>query len=245
MLNGWIKLHRKFIEWEWYADLPVKILFLHLLLKVNHKDKQWRGMLIKKGSCITSYSKMAKQSHLTLKQVRTSLNKLKETGEVAHTATSKFSLIKLNNYDKYQAGGTPKGSQRAHRGHTEGTPRATNKNDKNVKNGKNMIASDNARGQKLPFKETNGKEISSLISAFQKSVNPTLKFQNMTQRKACARLIKEFGFPAVLNTVKACISVQGQQYAPTITTPYALERKLGDLMVFLKRQKSGRRIVKI
>ena len=45
--TGWIKLHRKFLKWEWYSDINTKSLFLHLLLTANHKDKQWQGITVK------------------------------------------------------------------------------------------------------------------------------------------------------------------------------------------------------
>ena len=33
MNDGYIKLHRKIVDWEWYDDLPVFRLFIHLPLK--------------------------------------------------------------------------------------------------------------------------------------------------------------------------------------------------------------------
>ena len=53
MSNGWIKIHRQIIEWEWYDEPNVMRLFLHLLLKANHKDKNYRGKVIKKGMLLT------------------------------------------------------------------------------------------------------------------------------------------------------------------------------------------------
>ncbi len=45
--NGtWIKLYRKMKHWEWYDDIPTKVLFIELLLTVNSKDKQWHLSLI-------------------------------------------------------------------------------------------------------------------------------------------------------------------------------------------------------
>jgi hypothetical protein len=45
-MNGYIKLHRKLVDWEWYTDIPTKTLFIHLLLVANHKPNKWRGMLL-------------------------------------------------------------------------------------------------------------------------------------------------------------------------------------------------------
>ena len=39
--NGWIKLHRNLLDWEWYSDIKVCRVFLHLLLTANFKDGNW------------------------------------------------------------------------------------------------------------------------------------------------------------------------------------------------------------
>ncbi len=52
-MEGWIKLHRQFINWEWYKDINTCKLFLHLILSANHKDKKWRSKMIKRGQLIT------------------------------------------------------------------------------------------------------------------------------------------------------------------------------------------------
>ena len=44
-MEGWIKVHRKLVDWEWYNDINVKVVFLHLLLTANHKEKQWKGAM--------------------------------------------------------------------------------------------------------------------------------------------------------------------------------------------------------
>lgn len=40
-MEGYIKIHRKMLDWEWYDDIPTKTLFLHLLLTANWKDSKW------------------------------------------------------------------------------------------------------------------------------------------------------------------------------------------------------------
>ena len=57
--QGWIKLHRKFLKWEWYDDINTSRFFLHCLFRANHKDKKWRGTMIKRGQFISSLSKLA------------------------------------------------------------------------------------------------------------------------------------------------------------------------------------------
>lgn len=100
--NSWIKLYRRFLEWEWYDDINVCRLFIHLLLKANYKDKKWKGIIIKRGQVITGRLKLAKETGLTQQQVRTSLTKLISTNEITKLSTPQYTIITINNYDKYQ-----------------------------------------------------------------------------------------------------------------------------------------------
>lgn len=100
--EGYIKLYRSMLKWEWYDDINTKVLFLHLLLTVNHYDEQWHGVLVKRGSRISSYGKLASETGLSVKSVRTAINHLKSTGEVAHQATPNYGLFTVVNYEKYQ-----------------------------------------------------------------------------------------------------------------------------------------------
>ena len=102
MDSGWIKVHRKMTEWEWYTDVPTKTLFIHLLLTVNYEPGKWRGIDVPKGAKITSREKLAKETGLSQQQIRTALNKLESTSEITKSTTSTYTLIQLTNYEKYQ-----------------------------------------------------------------------------------------------------------------------------------------------
>lgn len=101
-MSGWIKLHRKILEWEWYSEPNTFRVFLHLMLKANHKDKRFKGIELKKGSVVTSRDILATETGLSVRQVRTSLDKLKSTNEVTIKTNTKGTIIQLVNYDKYQ-----------------------------------------------------------------------------------------------------------------------------------------------
>lgn len=101
-MNGWIKIHRSILDWEWYGDINTKLLFLHLLLKANHKDKKWQGMTIKRGQILTGRLALSLETGLSERMVRTSLDKLKSTNEIAIETTNKNSVITILNYDSYQ-----------------------------------------------------------------------------------------------------------------------------------------------
>jgi len=74
-----------------------------------------------------------------------------------------------------------------------------------------------------------GKEINDLIELF-KDVNPSYKrlFSNKTQREAIKRMLKQYGREKLERMIKGLKRIFGQPYAPTITTPYQLELKMGD-----------------
>lgn len=143
-MDGWIKLHRKLTEWEWYSDINVKTLFIHLLLTANHKDQKWKGIEIKRGQKLTSIEHLSKEIGLTYQQTRTAINKLKSTGEITSKTTNKYSLISVEKYNDYQIC-TEKNNEQITNNLTTNQQSnnkqtnnqiTTNKNDKNIKNEK-------------------------------------------------------------------------------------------------------------
>lgn len=99
---GFISLHRSMLNWEWYDDINVSRLFIHLLLTVNYQDKTWHGVKVNRGCKITSYEKLSKETKLSIQEVRTALNKLKSTGELTYKSTNKFTLVNVVNFNKFQ-----------------------------------------------------------------------------------------------------------------------------------------------
>lgn len=102
MSNGWIKIHRQILEWEWYDEPNTLRLFLHLLLKANHKTRSYRGVEIKEGQVMTGYDKLAKELSLSTQKIRTAINKLKLTNEITSVSTSQGTIIQIVKYKEYQ-----------------------------------------------------------------------------------------------------------------------------------------------
>lgn len=100
--NGWLKIHYSLLDWEWYDDLPTRVLFQHLLLRANYADAVWHGIEIKRGQILTSRATLVKESGLTEQQVRTALKHLISTNEITTEVTNKFTLITICNYAVYQ-----------------------------------------------------------------------------------------------------------------------------------------------
>jgi hypothetical protein len=112
--TGYIKIHRSILGWEWYDDKNTKIVFLHLLLNANFEDRNWHGILIKRGQVLIGRSKLAKSTCLSEQEIRTSISKLKSTNEITIESTNRFTIITLTKYDLYQSCDTKINQQNNH-----------------------------------------------------------------------------------------------------------------------------------
>lgn len=128
--NGYIKLYRSLVSWEWYGDRNTTALFIHLLLTVNYEERRWKGMEIKRGQRLCSRASLARELRLTEKEVRTALEHLKKTGEVASRTSPQGTVLTVLRFDAYQNGA----GETANEGPAEGQPWANegpvNKKDK-------------------------------------------------------------------------------------------------------------------
>jgi len=102
-MEGWIKLHRKIFDWKWYKDGNTFRLFIHLLLSANHEDRKQEGIIVKRGQLMTGRSELHEITGLSERAIRTCINHLKSTSELTIKSTSKYSIITLCNYDKYNS----------------------------------------------------------------------------------------------------------------------------------------------
>ena len=100
--NGFVKFHRKITKWEWYQDANTFRLFFHLIMKANWKDGRFLGHAVPRGSLVSSIGHLAEDLNLSVRNVRTSLEHLKSTGEIEIKTTNRFSLITVINYRLYQ-----------------------------------------------------------------------------------------------------------------------------------------------
>ena len=111
--KGFIKLDRKLLGWRWYKEPNTMRVFVHLLLLANGTENHFEGLKIERGQVITSHASLAEDLGLSVKNVRTAINHLKSTGEVASRKYPKFQVITIKNYDEYQRNGRVAGTQTA------------------------------------------------------------------------------------------------------------------------------------
>lgn len=102
MSGDYIKLSRKILEWDWYSDINTCRLFIHMILRANWKEGNFRGNVIPRGSFVSSIGKLSEETGLTQDEVRTAVKHLICTKEITKQSTNKFTVFTLNNYELYQ-----------------------------------------------------------------------------------------------------------------------------------------------
>ena len=76
-------------------------------------------------------------------------------------------------------------------------------------------------------------------------INPTLQWGNKTQRSACSEMVSKFGLEKTLKLTEYAVSIQGQPFSPTITTPYQLKEKAAALIAYYQKNNSSNLVAEI
>lgn len=111
-VGTYIKLFRKFKNWQWYKDPVTKSIFIHLLIEARWADTNMYGVDVKKGQLLITEKDLEEDLGLTRQQVRTGLKRLISTKEITKAptkvstkgSTNRMSLITVENYGLYQKG---------------------------------------------------------------------------------------------------------------------------------------------
>ena len=103
MTGGWIKLYRKFLEWEWFTDPKMVQVFVYLLLSASIEDRKWKGIVLRRGQLATTYPELAERTSLSVRNLRTALQRLEESQIIDRQTTNKYTLITICTYESYQS----------------------------------------------------------------------------------------------------------------------------------------------
>jgi len=161
--NGWVKIHRKMLDWEWHGDPNVVALFVYILLTVNHEQGRWQGLEVNPGQVITSLPDLAKKVGLTIQQARTALLKLKSTGEITDKITNKFRLITVKKWNEYQSDNRQNNSQST--GKQQANQQASNRQHIGTRASERMQEDKNVRNKEGEGNGVQGEENRSLTLA--------------------------------------------------------------------------------
>ena len=126
MNGGFVKLYRSIESWEWYTDSNTKSLFLHCLIRANHKPVKWRGTVIEQGSFVSSLESLSVDTGLTIQQVRTSLSRLESTGEIVKKSTNRFTSITVVKWADFQGQDDDNNKQTTNKQQTDNKQITTN-----------------------------------------------------------------------------------------------------------------------
>ena len=151
MAEGYIHLHRRLLDWEWFTDSAMVHVWVYLLLRVNWTTRRWQGIDIHPGQVVTSRDRIAEACGLTEKQVRRVLDELEKGRMIERKRAGFGQLVTLVNWAEYQDGPIEEGRQRADeragKGPDEGRQRAGNEEGKKERreevNPSNMMEGEN------------------------------------------------------------------------------------------------------
>lgn len=134
---GYLAILRDIKNNEYYKEPLTMRLYEHLLIDANFKDAFWKGELIKRGQKVTSIHNLSIETGLTIKQVRTALDKLIKGKYLAKKTTNKYTLLTLVEYDIITFNAIDEGKPTANQWQTKDKQRATIEESNNKKKERN------------------------------------------------------------------------------------------------------------
>lgn len=102
MEEGFVKIYRSLLAWEWFDDAKTLQVWIYILLRVQWEDTRWRGIQIKRGQMLESLPSIAENTGLSVQSVRTAISHLKSTGEITDYVTGFGRLITVIKWADFQ-----------------------------------------------------------------------------------------------------------------------------------------------
>jgi len=135
--KGYIKLHRILLNNPIIQKPAYISVWITLLLLANHQETSfiWNGkiIIIKEGQCLTGRKKLCRITGVPEATIERILNYLENEHQIEQQKSTKWRLITIINWNKYQHNDNKMDNRRT----TDGQQTDTYKNVKNVKNVKN------------------------------------------------------------------------------------------------------------
>lgn len=100
--GSFIKIDRNIIHWQWFTKPNHLVVWMYILINANYQDGLFCGVEVKRGELAISYKNLAKNTGLSIQNVRTVIDHFVSTGELARRGYHDFTVLTVVNYDKYQ-----------------------------------------------------------------------------------------------------------------------------------------------
>ena len=162
--KDYIKLYRSLLDWEWFTDKNVLLLWIYILLKATWKDVRLKGNVVKRGSFVTTYERITLETGLTTSQIRTALKKLELTGEITKKIAGKSQLITVEKYDFMQSVDTKRDNEIAGKSQDDDREIATEEEYKKERNKE-------IKNKELPTKNINNNMCKPTVEEVQKYID--------------------------------------------------------------------------
>ncbi len=138
--KGWIKLYRSLSEKGWYVKSEYVHLWVHLLMKANHKDAEFwfngANIKIKRGQMVTGRKALSRETGISESKIERILKCFESEQQIEQQTNNRSRLISISYFDKYQATEQPTTQQTDSNRTTDEQQADTNKNANNNNNNK-------------------------------------------------------------------------------------------------------------
>lgn len=99
--NDYIVLPRDFIDWQWYQDIVITGVFIHLLLTAKAEPVKWQNRILNPGQAVINQVRLAAGLGFSRHQIQTALTKLIKSGEITIETTNRNTIVTVLNWDEY------------------------------------------------------------------------------------------------------------------------------------------------
>jgi len=215
-MQGWIKLHRQLLEWEWFSDSNVLSVFMYLLLSANSADGRWQGKKVLAGQHISSIPKISNATGLSEKKVRTALKKLQSTGEIISEGAYKHTLITIVKWADFQHSNNGKGIQGADKGHPKGGQEADKGHSRGGKQEEKELEKERIKDIYPPTPQAGESENKKMLSAINDAFTngdpaKDILLEWLQYKREKKQAYKPTGLNQFINKLKKMISERGYE----------------------------------
>lgn len=229
-MKGWIKLHRRILGNLFYGNPTFLAVWIHILLSANHEERDvaWNGSVIhlRRGQVLTGRKKMAESIGIPETTLERTLEKLENGHQIGQQKTTKYRIITVLNWDKFQNRTT----ERTANGQQNGHKQEGIKNAKEITmGGFNKYSDDYLEGELQiepdykPAGKKKGKVTDEMQAVFDLFDNPAKVLWRMrdSERVAAQTLFETYGLETLkvrLNRIKK-EAKKGDPFFPQVDTP--------------------------
>ena len=106
-MSGFAQLPHAMRDFPWLHDPNTVSLYTHLLLAADYKPKIWGNETLEPGQVIYGRKEWSRRTGISEQSLRTALDRLKSTNVVTIRPGSKYSVVTICSWPKYEAANQP------------------------------------------------------------------------------------------------------------------------------------------